>query len=155
MRKNKMRLTESQLHRVIKESVKKMLKEVESSKYSKYDSRGFDRDGFDKNGYDEDGYDRDGWNSNGVHLNGYNREQFSNMQNNHEQAKDVLLEPSIQLQENILNFLNILRSLSKTNEYVDLNEENTYFSVLNNTLGEVADALTDTIDFLNDTRMGY
>lgn len=120
--KNVIRLTESDLHRIVRNSVKKMINELEGPKYSEYDSRGFDRDGFDKNGYDEDGYDRDGWNRNDVHINGYNREQYANMQNSHKAAKDILIEPSIQLKENIKNYLNTLRNLNKTNKYVDLND---------------------------------
>ena len=136
------RLTESDLHRIVKESVNKTLNELHGPKI--YDDDGFDRDG----------YDREGWNRNGVHVNGYNREQYSDRQKNHKAAKDALVEPSIQLKENIDNYLNILRNLSKINKYVNLNEKNTYFSVLYNELGEDLETLTDVIDFLNDPNMG-
>lgn len=138
MNKKLIRLTESDLHRIMKKSVRKTLNELRGPKI-----------------YDDDGYDREGWNRNGVHLNGYNREQYSDMQNNHKAAKDALVEPSIQLKENIVNYLNTLRCLSKINKYVDLNEKNTYFSVLHNELFEVLCTLIDIIDFLNDTKMGY
>ena len=146
MRKNRIRLTESDLHRIVKESVNKTLNEFHGPKI--YD------DGYDREGYDEDGYDREGWNRNGVHVNGYNREQYSDRQKSHKAAKDALVGPSNQLKKNIDNYLNILRDLSKINKYVDLNEKNTYFSVLYNELEESLETLTDVIDFLNDPTMG-
>ena len=148
MKKNRIRLTESDLHRIVKASINKTLNEFHSPKI--YD----DDDGFDREGYDEDGYDREGWNRNGVHVNGYNREQYSDRQKSHKAAKDALVGPSNQLKKNIDNYLNILRNLSKINKYVDLNEKNTYFSVLYNELGEALETLTDVIDFLNDSTMG-
>ena len=147
MRKNRIRLTESDLHRIVKASINKTLNEIHSPKI-------YDDDGFDREGYDEDGYDREGWNRNGVHVNGYNREQYSDRQKSHKAAKDALVGPSNQLKKNIDNYLNILRDLSKINKYVDLNEKNTYFSVLYNELGEALETLTDVIDFLNDSTMG-
>ena len=146
MKKNRIRLTESDLHRIVKASINKTLNEFHSPKI--YD------DGFDREGYDEDGYDREGWNRNGVHVNGYNREQYSDRQKSHKAAKDALVGPSNQLKKNIDNYLNILRDLSKINKYVDLNEKNTYFSVLYKELGEAFETLTDVIDILNDSKMG-
>ena len=89
MKKNRIRLTESDLHRIVKESVNKTLNEFHGPKI--YD------DGYDREGYDEDGYDREGWNRNGVHVNGYNREQYSDRQKSHKAAKDALVGPSNQL----------------------------------------------------------
>ena len=142
MRKNRIRLTESDLHRIVKESVNKTLNELHGPKI------------YNGDGYDEDGFDREGWNRNGVHVNGYNREQYSDRQKSHKAAKDALVGPSNQLKKNIDNYLNILRDLSKINKYVDLNEKNTYFSVLYNELEESLETLTDVIDFLNDSTMG-
>ena len=147
MKKNRIRLTESDLHRIVKASINKTLNEFHSPKI-------YDDDGFDREGYDEDGFDREGWNRNGVHVNGYNREQYSDRQKSHKAAKDALVGPSNQLKKNIDNYLNILRNLSKINKYVNLNEKNTYFSVLYNELGEALETLTDVIDFLNDSTMG-
>lgn len=146
------RLTANDLRRIVKESVNKTLNELHGPKI--YNGDGYDEDGFDRDGYDEDGFDREGWNRNGVHVNGYNREQYSDRQKSHKAAKDALVETSNQLKKNIDNYLNMLRNLSKINKYVDLNEKNTYFSVLYNELGEVLETLTDVIDFLNDPTMG-
>lgn len=150
--KKTVRLTESNLRRIVKESVNKTLNELHGPKI--YDDDGYDYDGFDEDGYDEDGYDREGWNRNGVHVNGYNREQYADRQTSHKAAKDALVGSSNQLKKNIDNYLDILRNLSKINKYVDLNEKNTYFSVLYNELREVSITLTDVIDFLNDSTMG-
>ena len=150
--KQTIRLTANDLRRIVKESVNKTLNELHGPKI--YNGDGYDEDGFDRDGYDEDGFDREGWNRNGVHVNGYNREQYSDRQKSHKAAKDALVERSNQLKKNIDNYLNMLRNLSKINKYVDLNEKNTYFSVLYNELEESLETLTDVIDFLNDPTMG-
>lgn len=145
--KQTIRLTANDLRRIVKESVNKTLNELHGPKI-------YNGDDYDEDGYDEDGFDREGWNRNGVHVNGYNREQYSDRQKSHKAAKDALVERSNQLKKNIDNYLIMLRNLSKINKYVDLNEKNTYFSVLYNELEESLETLTDVIDFLNDPTMG-
>jgi hypothetical protein len=132
------RLTESDLRHIVKESVERTLNELHGP-----------RDDYDRDEYNEDGYDREGWNRNGVHLNGYNREEWEDMQNSHKAEKDELVEPSTQLMENISNYIDTIK------KYADLREENTYYSMLYKQLIEAHATLTDLIDFLNDPKMGY
>ena len=129
----RVRLTESDLHRIVKESVEKTLNELHGP----------------RDDYNEEGYDKEGWNRNGVHLNGYNREEWEDMQNSHKAEKEELVGPSTQLMENISNYIDTIK------KYADLSEENTYYSILYKQLIEAHTTLTDLIDFLNDPKMGY
>ena len=129
----RVRLTESDLHRIVKESVEKTLNELHGP----------------RDDYNEEGYDKEGWNRNGVHVNGYNREEWEDMQNSHKAEKEELVGPSTQLMENISNYIDTIK------KYVDLREENTYYSILYKQLIEAHATLTDLIDFLNDPKMGY
>jgi len=136
--RNKVRLTESQLHNVIKESVRKMLNELGHV----HISDGYDQDGFDKNGYDKDGYDREGWNRDGMHLDGYSRAEYDAMTQEHDQLAQRLREPSINLLKQINSYITLIRDFK--NE-----EEGTIFRYLFESVAETSDVLSDCISYLS------
>ena len=87
--KKRVRLTESDLHKIVKESVNRILKEekhdkrgfgLESGRHkdtgTKWDKEGFNKLGLDRQGFKRDGYGLAGWNREGFNKKGFDKEGF-------------------------------------------------------------------------------